>query len=329
MKLQEFLGTDIKYTTDGIASDQELATQIQILLVNLELLDPPADGKFGPISTAALQDFQTLMDCNEPGYIGAVTAKKLIEAKTEDLSAPELNLGDDLASLIVRYMLDKDYKIFQGEKRYNIVYIEGMNVDGSLNNDTPNYFNDRRMVLQILDGTPAIIGNWEATTEPGRHYTVVRPMNPKGAARVKFGQYKAWRIGIHGTSEPHEALVQVGGVISVHRDFNKDFKRTKDKIDTGYFGINQHHGYDLPHNNVYYASAGCLVGRTRRGHQQFMSLIKQDRRYQLNREYTFYGTIIPGDDLIRSTARHNTSKILENVSSGFFDQADKDLTLIR
>lgn len=328
MKLQEFLGTDLKYTTDCVASDLELATQIQILLVNLELLEPPADGKFGPISTATLQEFQDLMDCNEPGYVGAITARKLIETKIEDLGSSELKLSNDLASLIVKYMLDKGYKIFQGEKRYNIVYIEGMNVDGSLNNDVPNFFNDCRMVLEIIDGIPRIVSSWEATTEPGSHYTH-RPMNPKGAARIKFGQYKSWRIGVHGNSEPHEALVQTGGEVSVHRDFNKDFKRTNDKIDAGYFGINQHHGYDLPHNNVHNASAGCLVGRTRKGQKEFMSLIKQDRRYQLNKGYTFCTTIIPGDDLIKSTAEQGTLLPLQESASSSLGQVDQGLTLVQ
>jgi peptidoglycan hydrolase-like protein with peptidoglycan-binding domain len=317
MKLQDFLGKDLKYTTEGIASDKELATQIQGRLITLELLDPPVDGKFGPISSAALKDFQTLMKCNESGYLGAVTAEKLIETKLEDLPTPELKLGNDLASRIVKYMQSKGYQISQGIKHYNLVYIEGMNSDGSLNDDTPNYFNDRRIVLQILDGVPALIGNWEATTEPGNYYTQ-NPMNPKGTARIKFGQYKAWQVGIHygGGSDPHEALVQAAP-ITVYRDVNKDNQRTGDKTDTGLFDIDQHWGFDLPYNNVYYASAGCLVGRTRDGHREFMSLIKQDRRYQLNKNYLFYTTVIDGQELIAQTGGLSGSlQLLQEGSSG-------------
>ncbi|HAG84147.1 MAG TPA: peptidoglycan-binding protein [Cyanobacteria bacterium UBA12227] len=318
MKLQDILKNDLKYGMDMIADDKELATQIQMLLINLKLLDPPADGSFGPVSIAALKQFQTLMKCNEPEYLGPVTAKELIETKPEELPTPPLKLGNDLASLIVKHMQTKGYQIFQGIRQYNIVYVEGMNADATLNSDQPNSFNDRRLVLQIIDGTPAIIGNWEATTEPGFHYTY-RPMNPSvGAARIKFGQYKAWRVGAHG-KDRHEALVQTGGPVIVHRDFNKDFKRTNDKLDTGYFGINQHWGYDLPQNNVYYASAGCLVGRSREGHRQFMKLIKQDQRYQANRDYVFYATIIPGDELIKredAAAPQATLTLLKEGSSG-------------
>ena len=315
MKLQDFLEKNLKYTMEGIASDKELATQIQSRLITFGLLDPPADGKFGPISVAALKQFQTLMKCNEPELLGAVTAEKLIETKPENIPTPELKLGNDLASRIIRYMQTKGYQIFQGIRQYNIVYIEGMNADGTLNKDTPNQFNDRRLVIQILDGVPAIIGNWEATTEPGNRYTD-RPMNPGGAARIKFGQYKAWQIGIHGTSDRHEALVQTGGELSVHRDLNKDYQRSGDKLDTGYFAINQHWGYDLPYTNVYFASAGCLVGRTRQGHREFMTLIKKDQRYQLNDRYVFYTTVIYGQDLIDSQGTGGSAELLKEGSSG-------------
>lgn len=297
IKLQNFLGTNLKYNYEAIATDKDLTKQIQVLLIGLELLDAPADGNFGPVSAAALRMFQELMQCGEPNYLGASTAEKLIEAKPDDIPTPPLKLGTDLASCIVKYMQSQGYKIFQGPKQYNIVYLEGMNADGSLNKDTPNQFNDRRMVIQILNGIPGIIGNWEATTEPGDYYTYY-PMNDGGAARVKFGQYKAWQVGIHGNAEPHEALVQVGN-ISVYRDFNKDFSRAGDNTDAGLFGINQHWGYDMAYNDVHNASAGCLVGRAREGHREFMRIVKQDKRYQANNDYMFYTAVIPGDEVVK------------------------------
>jgi peptidoglycan hydrolase-like protein with peptidoglycan-binding domain len=295
MNLYDFYNAKLEYTLEAVAADKELATHIQEVLIRLKLLAPPADGKFGPISSAALREFQELMKTKEQGFLGLETAKKLIETSPDDLPQPELILGNDFASRIIKYMKSKGYQISMGTKEYNIVYIEGIDGDGRVNPDQANHFNDRRLVIQILDRKPKIIGNWDGTTEPGYHYTY-RPMSPKGAARIKFGQYKAWRVGMHGTSERHEALVQVEPV-TVHRDFNKDLIRTGDRLDTGYFGINQHWGYDLPRNNIYFASAGCLVGRSRQGHQEFMALIKQDRRYQLNKKYTFLATIIPGDGL--------------------------------
>jgi hypothetical protein len=294
MKLKTFIDRDLKYNLEAIAADKELTLEIQTRLIDLGLLEPPADGKFGPVSTAALKKFQGQFKLYEPEHLGRSTAKALLEA--EKILPPPLLLGDDLASRIIRYMQAKKYQIFQGIKQYNIVYIEGINTDGVLNPDSPNCFNDVRLILEIVENVPSIKARWEATTEPGSHYTY-RPMNAGGAARIKFGQYKAWRIGFHGTADRHEALVQTGGEVTVHRDFNKDFRRTGDKLDTGYFGINQHWGYDLPHNNIANAGAGCLVGRTRQGHREFMGLIKQDRRYQLNKDYCFYAAILPGDEL--------------------------------
>ncbi|MFB2891942.1 hypothetical protein ACE1CI_03245 [Aerosakkonemataceae cyanobacterium BLCC-F50] len=200
-----------------------------------------------------------------------------------------------LTDKIIDYMERNQYQIFRGEKLLNIVYIEGMNPDGSLNDDAPNYFNDVRMVIGFEGSEPIALGIWEGTTEPGRRYTV-KPMNPKGAARIAFGQYRAWAVGRHGNSEPHEALIQVAAV-KVHRDYNKDFIRTGDRIDEGLFGINQHYGYDLPRSDIGLASAGCLVGRTRAGHREFMRVVKSDRRYQENKNFIFTTTIIPGDKL--------------------------------
>jgi len=298
MKLQNFLGTAEKWGYEAIASDVELSRQIQVLLIGLGLLEPPADGKFGPVSTAALKEFQELLKTGETEFLGAVTAKELIEAKKDDLPKPALKLGNDIASKIVKYMLAENYQVFTNAKEYNIVYIEGIDGDWTLNNDAPNKFNDQRIVLEIINGVPKIVNSWEATTEPGSHYTY-SPMNPKGAARIQFGQYKAWKVGYHGTANPHEALRQVGN-ITVCRDFNKDFKRTGDKLDTGDdFYVNQHWGYDAPINDIKDASAGCLVGRRIEGHKEFMAIIKQDRRYVANKDYVFYTTIIPGNDLLK------------------------------
>ncbi|EDX85452.1 hypothetical protein S7335_3153 [Synechococcus sp. PCC 7335] len=207
--------------------------------------------------------------------------------------------GKDLASRILSYMDSKGYTIFEGLRKYNIVYIEGMNPNGSLNSDSDNVFNDIRLVIEMIDGHPKIVGGpWLASTEPGSYY-VKYPMNSKGAARIQFSQYTAWQVGIHGNSEPHEALVQTGGVVTVHRDFDKNGIRTGDKLDTGYFGINQHSGYDNPVSHVGKASAGCLIARSRADHRQFMALIKQDLRYQKDKKFIFTSTIIPGDDLVK------------------------------
>jgi peptidoglycan hydrolase-like protein with peptidoglycan-binding domain len=290
MLLTEFAPTQT-ITFEALAKDTELAKQVQINLIRLGLLDPPADGKFGRFSTQALKQFQALMKISESG-LGAQTSKALSELK----EAIPLKLGNDLASRIIKYMQYKEYFVAVGEKQYNLVYLEGSDANGVPNEDTFNQWNDRRIAIEIVSGTPKIVGNWLATTEPGDWYTQ-HPMNPEGAARIAFGQYKAWQVGVHGNSERHEALVQCMAV-KVYRDRNKDGRRTGDSIDEGLFGINQHWGYDM--RQVGRASAGCLVGQSRQSHKEFMQLIKQDRRYQFNSGYVFLTTVIAGDDLAKT-----------------------------
>ena len=258
------------------------------------------DGIFVPISTAALKEFQDYLECSQVGVLDTETAKKLIETDPDELRKireekfqGKLKLGNDLASRIVNYMLLKKYHVSVKPKEYNIVYVEGMNADGRENTDAPNKFNDRRIVIEIVDGVPKIRGNWEATTEPGTYYTKY-PMNKKGAARIAFDQFKAWRVGKHKTQYP--ALRQVKS-ITVHRDRNKDGSRVGDSLDTGIFYINQHHANNQPRHDIGLWSAGCLVGRTKAGHEEFMKIIMSDRRYKLNENYLFETTIIAGDDL--------------------------------
>jgi hypothetical protein len=301
MRLQTFFqdGT-LKFGMDAIAADDELSRHIQDVLIWLKFLDPPTDGLFGPISSEALRDFQDAFGDElkeEKGFLGKVTAKKLIETDpSEEKSKIDLT-ENDLPARIISYMIDKSYRISTGANQYNIVYVEGINEDGSLNDNEPNSFNDRRMVIEIPDKKPVLVNHWQATTEPGTHSTM-NPNNIDGAARIAFGQYKAWKVGTHygGGSEPHEALEQVSP-ISIYRDKDKNFERTGDKLFTGDFSINQHWGFDYPYNDISFTGHGSLVGRRREGHREFMAIVKKDKRYQLNAEYRFLTTIISGQDL--------------------------------
>jgi hypothetical protein len=202
--------------------------------------------------------------------------------------------GNTLVYKILQAMERKGYVVDGGLGQVNIVYIEGLSVDGSPNDNRPNWFNDLRCCI-VFQADGPIIHTWEATTEPGRRYTV-NPINSGGAARIAFGQYRAWQVGMHRGD--HEALVQTGGPVSVHRDLNKDYERTGDRVDTGYFGINQHWGYDLPVSDIGPSSAGCLVGRTKKGHKEFMSIVKSDPRYRLDNRFIFRTAVLSAKDLV-------------------------------
>jgi Putative peptidoglycan binding domain len=66
MKLQTVFNSDLKLGTDAIATDKELAKQLQDALIRLGLLSAPSDGKFGPVSTAALLEFQDIFKKSYP-----------------------------------------------------------------------------------------------------------------------------------------------------------------------------------------------------------------------------------------------------------------------
>jgi hypothetical protein len=251
-------------------------------------LDPPDDGGFGPVTKWALTEFAKRVALQ---FNGQITN----QLKTALLAAQPLPLapGNDLAGKIVRAMQANRYWVAKHPDCLNIVYIEGMNTDGSPNDNRNNVFNDLRMVLRVKEsGVPTIVGKWEATTEPSRKWTLT-PMHPDGAFHIKFGQYKAWIPGWYHT---HQALRQAGE-IEGFRDPHKTFKRDFRYPVKGEFGVHHHWGYDLSHDDMGGSSAGCLVGRSTQGHLDFMSIVLSDPRHKANPTYRFMAAIMPAGDL--------------------------------
>jgi hypothetical protein len=295
--LAKLTGAPIPMSLLGSDQHKELVIEAQKALDEFGYLDPPADGKWGAVSNWALEEF-----CTRHGLA-------LTDGFTPDVAQALLNPSKPLPDIaprhdwfdkVLSYMNQKGYWISRHPACTNIVYLEGVNPDGTLNDDRPNVFNDLRVIFTIDDAGRPQLECWEATTEPGTHWTI-QPMNENGAARIAFDQYQAWQVGWHNwRKQPpskHEALVQVEPV-AVHRDLNKDFKRTNDRIYTGLFGINQHWGYDAPKNDLGTTSAGCQVGRTKSGHREFMRLVKGDARYQARSSYKFLTAILPGDEVL-------------------------------
>ncbi len=293
MNLKNFIDTEKASIPLGLlATDRELVNDIQSQLILIGLLDPPVDGKFGPVSKLALQVLCQKANLSLTDGFSTTVAEALLRAADKDYFP--LKPQADFAGRVVRSMMAQRFWVARHPKYCNIVYIEGCDPDGTPNDNKPNRFNDVRLVFSLTeDGIPTIIGAWDGTTEPSKKWTM-KPMDPEGAARIAFGQYKAWAVGTHHPDSPaaHQALVQVDEV-TVFRDLNKDFQRQGDKTFAGIFGINQHWGYDLPKDDLGSSSAGCLVGRTKTGHRQFLSLIKQDLRFTISNAYRFISTVMP------------------------------------
>lgn len=287
-------GAEVPFAEAG--RDPNLAADLQSRLSELSLLDAPTDGKFGPVSHWALDAFLARTKLRGKPAIDREVAQRLRD-ETADTLFP-LNIKPDLAGRLVTALQAKRHVFARHPDCINIVYVEAMDPDGTANANTPNNFNDSRFILRINQGgRPVLAGAWEATTEPGLFWTR-NPMNPAGAARIAFGQYKAWSVGTHnaGKKSAHEALVQTLE-ITVHRDLNQDFSRIGDRIETGMFGVNQHWGFDSPKENIGKASAGCLVGRTKAGHREFMKIVKADPRFLANNSYRFPAAILSAVDL--------------------------------
>lgn len=205
-----------------------------------------------------------------------------------------------LAYKLVAYMESRGYEISRDPGTINIIYLEGANFDGTPNADRPDEWNDRRIVLAFdTAGQPGIVHNCQATTEPGLAATMSAAARRRGGcARIAIGQYKAWCIGTHKRTE-HPALVQVMP-LPVHRDYNRDSKRTGDRVHVGQFGINQHGTRpNIRPTQVGTWSEGCLVARYWVDHISFIELCRKDARYIADPLFIFSATVIDGDDFGR------------------------------
>ena len=160
----------------------------------------------------------------------------------------------------------------------NTVYLEGVSLDGTLNKDRPDEWNDLCVWFKVAPhGLVTEVGRAVCTTEPGKTYTI-SPLHPEGCARLAFGQYKAWASGLHQRRQP--ALVQ-RAPLKVHRDLDRSMTRSRKdpiRIVTG-TGINQHStGPSLRPGNVGPWSAGCLVKYDWKEHLDWLEACNEDYR---------------------------------------------------
>jgi len=208
---------------------------------------------------------------------------------------------DELATRIAEYMAAQFLVLDIHPDHRNIIYIEGMNTDFTLNENDPDGWNDLSLILQHdAEGVPHLVFVAPATTDPGISSTFSpAAWRLGGVARIKLGQQQAWRMGYHRHAKypnQHPALVQCDPVL-VHRDKNRDHKRQGDIIAQGY-GINQHS------TNPHYTggpvgghSAGCLVRKLWSDHLQFLEILKADPRQIADDKYVWKTTIIQGKEL--------------------------------
>tara|TARA_R110000751_G_scaffold26901_4_gene71540 strand:- start:5127 stop:5732 length:606 start_codon:yes stop_codon:yes gene_type:complete len=126
-------------------------------------------------------------------------------------------------------------------------------------NPTTNRFNDLLCVFWKYEGRWNIY-KMQCTTLPGLHW-LEKPMNPKGCAILKEGQYKS-TYSVDKHNGKYLALCQRLEKVTVYRDDDKN--RQYDMIAStqqrGMFGINIHRASEYREDErVNKNSAGCQV----------------------------------------------------------------------
>jgi hypothetical protein len=319
MTLQDFVeqkrdfapqyGAPPSHTADDVALIQEF----QRLLVAAGFLDPKmwpseqadftltkkwlngfqsTDGRYGAQTKQAARAFRAFTGVQEH-ELSWQCIQALLGFKKPILD----DFTQDALKRIISYVEANNMYVCLQAGAQNIVYLEGVNpMTFQVNADKPDQWNDLRLCFTCHGpGHFEITHVAQATTEPGKFYTE-NPINPAGTARIAFGQYRAWRYGVHNGK--HAALVQKD-LIVVHRDRNRNYIRDKmDYIEMDNdFGLNQHTTWaGFESESIGRASAGCLVGKYQLQHlNQFMPLVLSDPRYLVDSDYPFISAVLPGD----------------------------------
>ncbi len=205
----------------------------------------------------------------------------------------------DKEKKVVAAYQKNDWYVARGVDSYNVLWIEDVGRDWVPVKGMLDAWDDMVLIWQAEhNGRVRLVEEfYQCTTEPGTRFTF-NPLNVKGAARISFGQYKAWQRGLHGSgSTAHQGFRQEGR-IRVHRDLNEDGLRLNDATEDGIFYCNWHGTTNSP-GNVGGWSAGCSVFRYMSELRRFMSILESDRRYRLNKAYMFIGAYIAGKELAK------------------------------
>tara|TARA_R100001594_G_scaffold121276_1_gene157090 strand:+ start:729 stop:1322 length:594 start_codon:yes stop_codon:yes gene_type:complete len=151
---------------------------------------------------------------------------------------------------LLEYVRSLGHAVFtEGDYNLNIIGVRAASRDS-------DEFDDMMACIYKRQGR-WMANYWPITTDPGRKL-LEKPINKKGAAILKPGQYRgAYRIDNHKGEYP--ALCQRGPV-TVYRDDNKDniLDMNEDNIQEGLFGINIHKRRSKG-EKIRASSAGCQV----------------------------------------------------------------------
>jgi hypothetical protein len=166
---------------------------------------------------------------------------------------------------LLKLAVEKGYKIYDRPNELNIWNVRK-------NTTVPNQFDDMMYVFWKNDSGKWVGKQYPITTDPGT-YWLNKPMNAKGTAILKEGQYiDAYQQGMHRSK--YKALVQRKPV-TVIRDYDRnavlDFYNGKE--DTGLHGINIHRANSTgTTKSINKYSAGCQVFANADDFAEFLKL---------------------------------------------------------
>jgi hypothetical protein len=185
-------------------------------------------------------------------------------------------------------MAAKGYKIMP-EGQPNIVGIRSANRQSNSYDDT--------CWVWWTDNGSEIVHNYTITTNPGFYYLQHPIAGTSGTGILVPGQYiGCWMLGYHRGTQ--FALVQRGGPMSVYRDSNRDTVLDYDPktIQSGFWGLDGHHGSLEDTDIVDKFSAACIVWRYHQPHEDLMQIfLGLSKKYDFDK-FTF--SLLQQEDFI-------------------------------
>ena len=188
----------------------------------------------------------------------------------------------------------KGYKWFTSDNYdVNIVGVRNADTNGAVTNKF-----DDCVTISYKDEE----GKWhfhcfEATTDPGSHWTEKQLLNKNGVAILKEGQYRgSHKIGLH--QGKYEALRQKKP-LKVYRDGNQDdtYDFIEENVHEGIYGINIHRATARPGGKSVQVdkwSAGCQVIAASDDFKLFMEVVNKAAKVWGN---SFTYTLINSNDV--------------------------------
>ena len=188
----------------------------------------------------------------------------------------------------------KGYKWFTSDN-YDVNIVGVRNAD--TNNEVTNKFDDCLTISYKNENGEWNFHCFEATTDPGSHWTEKQLLNKNGVAILKEGQYRgSHKIGLH--QGKYEALRQQRP-LKVYRDGDRDdtYDFIEENVHEGIYGINIHRATAREGGKSVQVdkwSAGCQVIAANDDFKLFMEICRKARDVWGN---SFTYTLINSNDI--------------------------------